>query len=202
MRAPGTAFEAAVDAIRAHHDPQHEDDFFDRIRLCKNVPPARHPGDYTEFAESLLRAWLMANVLSLQVAIERRMRAQANAILWRAALRGEVGEKILDRLFGSRERESGEILDLEWIDDPDSGLPPRRDHITAAKLGHWRCLRPALFVREAGLAMRGIFGRPYKPYDEIVGELAGLAFNIETLPPATVRSMRRKDGSASIVKRQ
>jgi hypothetical protein len=128
------------------------------------------------------------------------MRAKVDAILWHAALREEMGEEMLDRLFGSdvngrRECDPGEILDLVWVDDPDSGLPPRRDHLTVANTGHWRCLRLALFVRETSLAMRDIFGKPYKPYDTIVGELAGLAFDIKALPPATVRSMRRKGGS-------
>jgi hypothetical protein len=39
--------------------------------------------------------------------------------------------------------------------------------------------------------MRDIFG---KPYDKVVGELAGLAFETKPLPAETVRTMRRKTG--------
>ena len=39
--------------------------------------------------------------------------------------------------------------------------------------------------------MRDIFG---KPYDKVVGDLAGLAFETEALSPETVRTMRKKTG--------
>ena len=48
-----------------------------------------------------------------------------------------------------------------------------------------------LFVREVSAAMRDIFG---KPYDKVVGDLAGLAFETKPLTAETVRTMCKKTG--------
>jgi hypothetical protein len=77
--------------------------------------------------------------------------------------------------------EPDEIVPLEYV---------RRDDLRVADLGRARHgAGPKLFVREVSLAMREIFR---KPYDKVVGELAGLAFETKALSPRTVRTMCRK----------
>jgi hypothetical protein len=136
MRAPGSAFAAAIDVVRARYDPGYEDPFFDHICLCKNAPPPRTAGDYTEFVGSLLRAWLVAHVLPLQAMIERRLREERMRHIL-APLFRELGVPNFECPSGAKGLR--EISDLEWIDAPDSNLPPRRDRFTTADLGiHWR----------------------------------------------------------------
>jgi hypothetical protein len=198
MRVPAPSFGDAIEAFLHRHNlpalPE-EKAFFDRVRRCTSVPPARSPNDYPDLAESLSIAWEVANVLPRSAEIARRRRENAARQL--DAIRMIRKDEVpfhpaiqhylysLEQKYAAQAEESepDEILPLEYV---------RRDDFRVADLGRER--RRAgrlLFVREVSAAMCAIFG---KPYDKVVGELAGLAFKTARLSPETVRTMRRKTG--------
>jgi hypothetical protein len=197
MRAPAPSFGDAIEAFLHRHNlpalPE-EKAFFDRVRRCTSVPPARTANDYRNLAESLSIAWEIANVWPRSVEIARRRRENAARQL--DAIRMMRKDKVpfhwaikhylysLEQKYAvqAKELEPDEILPLEYV---------RRDDLRVADLGRERHgAGPKLFVREVSLAMREIFG---KPYDKVVGELAGLAFETEALSPRTVRTMSKKN---------
>jgi hypothetical protein len=196
MRAPAPSFGDAIEAFLHRHNlpalPE-EKAFFDRVRRCTSVPPARTANDYRNLAESLSIAWEVANVWPRSVEIARRRRENAARQL--DAIRMMRKDEVpfhwaikhylysLEQKYAvqAKELEPDEILPLEYV---------RRDDLRVADLGRERHgAGPKLFVREVSLAMREIFG---KPYDKVVGELAGLAFETEALSPRTVRTMCKK----------
>jgi hypothetical protein len=196
MRTPsiGDAIEAF---LHRHNLPAlpEEKAFFDRVRRCTRVPPARTANDYRNLAESLSIAWEVAKVWPRSVEIARRRREIAARQLdaLRMMRKDEVPfhpavKHYLDSLeqkyaAQTEELEPDEVLPLEYV---------RRDDLRVADLGRERRgAGPLLFVREVSAAMRDIFGRPY---DKVVGQLAGLAFETEALRRETVRTMRKKTG--------
>jgi hypothetical protein len=202
MRAPAQSFGDAIDAFLCRHSlyplapPLPEEQaFFDRVRRCANVPPARTANDYRNLADHLSIAWEVANVWprSAEIARKRRETAARQLDAIRKMRKDEVPFdpavkhylECLEHLYTAqlRELEPDEISELEYV---------RHDHLAVADLGRKRRgAGPMLFVREISAAMREIFGRPY---DKVVGELAGLAFDTETLSVETVRTMRKKTG--------
>ena len=202
MRAPDQTFTDAIDAfLQRHHSAFYlpplpkEATFFARVRQCPGIPRARHANDYANLVDSLNTAWEVANVWSAGAEIARRRRE--NAVRQLDAIRRMRKDELpfhpavkdylerLEDLYTAQavELEPDEISDLQYV---------RRDHLTVAELGRKR--RGAgqmLFVREVSAAMRDIFG---KPYDKVVGELAGLAFETKPLTAETVRTMCKKTG--------
>jgi hypothetical protein len=199
MRAPDPTFVDAIDAARQHCSSS-EKAFLDRVRRCTSVPPARTANDYPDLIESLIVAWEVANFLPASVEIQRRRREDAARKLEAIRLLREDGEpshpaaklflNLREQLYARRAEELEDrdaILDLEYR---------YGDHLIVAALGRKR--RGAgrrLFVRGVRLAMRNIFGKPYKPYDKTVGEFAGWAFETKPLPDETVRYLCKKTGS-------
>jgi hypothetical protein len=193
MKAPQSTFADAIEAFLYRHNlpplPK-EKAFFDRVRQCPGIPQARCESDYRNLVDSLSTAWEVANVWprSVEIARERRENAarQLDAI---QKMRKDVVPfhwtirhylHSLEQKYEAQAKglEPDEISPLEYV---------RRDELRVADLGRERHgAGPKLFVREVSLAMRELFGRPH---DKVVGELAGLAFEIKALSPRTVRTM-------------
>src|SRR5262245_47598963 len=88
MRAPTPSFDDAIEAFLHRHNlpPLPEEKaFFDRVRRCTSVPPARTAHDYRNLADSLDTAWRVANVWPRSVEIAQRRRE--NALRQLAAIR-------------------------------------------------------------------------------------------------------------------
>ena len=195
MRTPAPSFGDAIDAFLHRHNlpPLPEEKaFFDRVRRC-SVPPARTANDYPNLADSLSTAWEVANVWPRSDEIARRRRENAarqlDAIAMMRKDKVPFHWAVTHYLYSLEQKYAAQAKQLE----PDEILPleyVRRDDLRVPDLGRERHgAGPKLFVREVSLAMREIFGRPY---DKVVGELAGLAFETKALSPRTVRTMCRK----------
>jgi hypothetical protein len=193
MRAPETAFAAALDVVRRHSDPRHEGQFFARVRQCTGLPPARRESGYPNLAEALNIAWEVASVWprSAELVRQRRETALRQLDAIRMMRRDEVPfcREIEIYLNSLEDLYTARVQAFE----PDEVLPlgyARRDDLRIVDLGHKRhAAGLRLFVREVSLAMREIFG---KPHDAVVGRLAGLAFETKALSPRTVQTMCRK----------
>jgi hypothetical protein len=197
MRAPTQSFAEAIDQFR-HRYPAFECQFFVRMRRCTGIPQPRTPTDYEKFAGSLYVAWTVARQWPHQS--EERKRRQREIIRERDLIQPLLAEKWLAPWVRAYLEQRIEIFTAfaGCTDDffqeriEVRGLPKRRDYLTAAELGRkQQGTGKMLFVREVSMAMCDIFG---KPYDKVVGELAGLAFGTKPLPDETVRTMRRKTG--------
>jgi hypothetical protein len=192
MRAPGTAFATAIDAYHQRYRFQREEAFFARVRSCPGIPPARRESDYANLAESLSIAWEVANVWSESAEIARQRRESAARQL--DAIRLMRKDMVPFDPYGTVKYYLESLEEHYTVQatasEPDEVLPleyVRRDDLRIADLGReHRKAGIKLFVREVSLAMRKIFGRAH---DEVVGRLAGLAFEIKTLSPRTVQSM-------------
>jgi hypothetical protein len=198
MRAPTQSFAEAIDQFR-HRYPAFECQFLVRMRRCTGIPQPRTPTDYEEFAGSLYVAWTVARQWpqrpEVRQEFQREMIRRRDAIRpllaesWLAPIRPYLEQQI--RICTAAANYRGDILLFESIEG--EGLPKRHDHLTVAELGRKRRgTGKMLFVREVSAAMRDIFG---KPYDKVVGELAGLAFETKPLSAETVRTMCKKTGS-------
>jgi hypothetical protein len=196
MRAPDySAFAAAVDEFCRRY-PEYDRRFFDRVRQCKNVPPARVPTDYLELAGSLCVAWTTARrwpqrpeaTEQLQKEFKRRLdliRPLLKENWLDPWLRDRLSQE--ERICTGWASYDGEIFLPIFEPIIRHDLPQRRDTLTFTALGReYRGAGPKLFVREVSLAMRAIW---HDPYDKVVGELAGLAFETKALSPRTVQSM-------------
>lgn len=195
MRAPKQSFADAIDVVRQRHDPEHESQFFDCIRQCTCLPPARTQNDYVELVQSLVVAWLVAEVWPMNQRYQQHALQMQDLI--RLLLEADEGLDLSVRqaleqraqVWVARAQDVGELMDVGF---GDNDFPRRRDHLTFADLGReHRGAGLMLFVREVSAAMRAIFG---KPHNKIVGVLAGLAFKIKPLPVETVRTMCKKTG--------
>jgi hypothetical protein len=195
MRTATPSFADAIDAYHQRYRLPREEAFFARVRRCTSVPSARTAHDYPNLVDSLSTAWEVANVWprSAEIAQTRRENALRQLDAIRMMRQDEVPfhwtiEHYLNSLeetyaAQAKASEPDEILPLEYA---------RRDDLRVADLGREHCSAgQRLFVREASLAMREIFGRPY---DKVVGELAGLAFETKPLTVETVRTMCKKTG--------
>jgi hypothetical protein len=194
MKAPGQSFADAIDVVCQRHSA-YKGGFFDRIRQCTCLPPARTPNDYVELVRSLVLAWLVATIWPK----DRRFQQHALRIRELIRLLLEADGEGLDlsvrqaleqraQVWAERAQDVSELMDVGWVEE--LGFPKRRDHLTFADLGRERRgAGPLLFVREVSATMRAIFG---KPHDKIVGVLAGLAFETKPLTAETVRTMRKK----------
>jgi hypothetical protein len=193
MRAPGSTFADALDVVRQRSDPRHEGQFFDRVRQCTGLPPAQRASDYPNLAEALGIAWEVASIWprSAEITQERRETAIRQLDAIRLMRKDEVPFcreieiylNSLEELYMAQAQayEPEELMILHYH---------RHDHLRTTDLGRERhSAGIRLFVREVSLAMRKIFG---KPYDQVVGRLAGLAFETKALSPRTVRSMCRE----------
>jgi hypothetical protein len=195
MRAPLPSFDDAIEAFLHRYNlpgpglPE-EEAFFARVRRCTSVPPARTVHDYPNLVDSLDTAWRVATVWprSVEIARERRENAvrqldaiqkmRKDVVPFHWTIRAYLHSLEQEYEAQAQRLEPDEITPLEYV---------RRDELRVADLGRERHgTGPKLFVREVSLAMREIFGRPH---DKVVGELAGLAFEIKALSRRTVRTM-------------
>jgi hypothetical protein len=195
MRAPESAFAAAIDEFCRRY-PEYDRRFFDRVLQCNNVPRARTPTDYLELAGSLCVAWTVARRWPQRPEATKQLQKEYNRRL--DLIRPLLVEKWLDpwlrdrlsqqeRICAGWANYSGEIFLPIFEPMVGEDLPKRRDTLTFADLSReYRGAGPKLFVREVSWAMRAIWR---DPYDKVVGELAGLAFETKALSPRTVQSM-------------
>jgi hypothetical protein len=202
MRAPGPTFAEAVDAFK-HRYPDYAGWWFlsSRVRQFTHRLPTGTVDDYMELIGSICVAWLVAQTWPRLPEQVQQYRQEANRRL--DLIRPLLKESWLTPV-ARQELEQLERCETAFVNDCNEGTPPvidampidgvglpkRRDHLTVDDLGRERRgAGPCLFVRELSLAMRDIFG---KPYDKVVGELAGLAFETKALSLRTVRAMCEK----------
>jgi hypothetical protein len=203
MRVPGSTFAEAVDAFQ-HRYPDYAGWWFlSRVRQFTHLLPTGTVDDYMELIGSICVAWLVAQEWPRLPEQVQQYRQEANRRL--DLIRPLLKESWLTPV-ARQELEQLERCETAFVNACNEGTPPviesmpidgvglpkRRDHLTVDDLGRERRgAGPCLFVREVSAAMRDIFG---KPYDKVVGELAGLVFKIPPLPPETVRTMCKKTG--------